>query len=390
MSVDAIAALVFVFFLGVFLWKKRGQVKFQRALFPLLYVVMYRSSFGLKTMNRLAGKFPRTLSVLGSIGVVVGFLGMLLICVELVLNTANMVLKPGVAPGIQPVLPVEAKGVFFVPFLYWIISIFLLALVHEFAHGVMSRVHKVRVKSSGFAFLCVLLPVIPAAFVEPDERVLKRKSFWKQWSVFAAGPVSNFLFALLIVGVIALFSPALAAAFDTAGVEVAALSENSPAAGLLEEGDIIVGVNGASVASVKNLTDALSATIPGEMAEVETTKGTVSVALAANPKNESQGFLGIQGRTHSEPNAGFEEKYGAWLPPALQWFAGLLFWLFMLNVGIGLFNLLPIGPLDGGRMFHLACLRLFRKKATAMRVWGWTSFFFVAIILVNILVGVVR
>ena len=159
MSIDGIAALIFVVLLGLFLWQKRHKVELQKALFPILYVVMYRSKFGLPSMDRLAKKFPRTLRVLGNISIVLGFIGMVFIVAQLAYNTVDVFVNEGV-PGIQPVLPVQAKGVFFVPFLYWILSIFLLALVHEFSHGVLARVHNIPVKSSGFAFLCLLLPIM--------------------------------------------------------------------------------------------------------------------------------------------------------------------------------------------------------------------------------------
>jgi len=99
--------------------------------------------------------------------------------------------------------------------------------------------------------------------------------------------------------------------------------------------------------------------------------------------------LGVQARPKVEPRPEFIAQYGAWLPPVMSWVAGLFFWLFILNIGIGLFNLLPIGPLDGGRMFHLVCVRFFTKK-TAARVQSWVSTLFIAIILMNLVAGFVR
>lgn len=388
MSVDGIAALVFVVLLGVFLWVKRDKVRLQGVLFPLLYVVMYRSRLGLKAMERMAKRVPRLLKVLGDIGTVVGFLGMVLICVELVRTTVEMFATPEGVPGIQPVLPIEAKGVFFVPFLYWIVSIFLLAVVHEFAHGVIARVHKMPVKSSGFAFLGVVVPLVPAAFVEPEEKVLKRRSFRQQWSVFAAGPFANVLFALLMVGVVALFAPALAAAFEPSGVEVVTVVDDGPAAAAgIEPGMVITGLGNQRVMSVGNVSALLTMKKPGEALQVATVGERHEVTLTESPRNESRAHLGVQLRAHMSPREDFVSAYGAWLPPMIKWLAGLVFWLFMLNLGIGLFNLLPIGPLDGGRMFQLVCFRVFKKKATALRVWSWTSVFFVVVILVNIFAG---
>ncbi len=390
MSIDAIAALIFVVLLAVFLWRKRKQVQLQRALFPLLYVVMYRSSFGLKSMDKLSKKFPRLLRVLGDIGIIAGFLGMLLICAELTYNTVKVFTSEGV-PGIQPVLPIEAKGVFFVPFLYWILSIFLLALVHEFAHGVLARVHNMPVKSSGFAFLCVLLPVIPAAFVEPDEKVVQKRPYRQQLGVFAAGPVSNMIFAAVMLGLFTIFSPVLSAAFDEKGVELVGVSEDGPAKAVgLSEGDIIVRLNEVAITSVANVTSFLNRSVPGDSISVETTNRSLSVTLAVNPKNDSKAYMGIQAKPYLKPNPEFISSYGAWLPPALKWLAGLMFWLFMLNIGIGLFNLLPIGPLDGGRMFQLVCFKLFKRKEVALKVWSLVSIFFVVLILANLFAGFLR
>ncbi len=386
MSIDGIAAIVFVVLLAAFLWRKRHQVQLQRALFPLLYVIMYRSSFGLKSMDRLAKSFPKTLRAIGNVSIVIGFLGMVLICGELIFNTVKVFTEAGV-PGIQPVLPIEAKGVFFVPFLYWILSIFLLALVHEFAHGVLARVYNIPVKSSGFAFLCILLPVIPAAFVEPDEKIVQKRSFRQQWSVFAAGPVSNLLFALVMLGVFAVMTPVLTSAFTEKGVELIHVTENSSAfAGGLRDGDIIESFNGIPMLSSQNISNFLNSSVPGDEILIETSNSSFSIITGAHPDNSSKAYLGIQAKPYLEPNAEFVSKYGGWLPVVLKWFAGLIFWLFMLNIGIGLFNLLPIGPLDGGRMFQLVCLKFF-KKGTALKICGFVSIFFVGLILANLFAG---
>jgi len=390
MSIDGIAAIIFIILLGFFLWNKRKQVELQKALFPILYVVMCRSKFGIRSMERLAKKFPRSLKVLADISIILGFLGMLLISAELVMNTVDVFTSPAGVPGIQPVLPFEAKGVFFVPFLYWILSIFLLALVHEFCHGVIARVYKIPVKSSGFAFLCVLLPVIPAAFVEPDEKAVQKKPRRQQLGMLAAGPISNMVFAFAMFCLFFVLSPALSAAFNAQGAEVLSVSPDSPAfsAGL-RGNDIITSLNGIAITALDNMTKVLNNSVPNDTLSIQTKNASFSVVLASNPNNASKSYLGITARTHFAAKLEFVDKYGAWLPPVLQWFVGLVFWLFMLNIGIGLFNLLPIGPLDGGRMFQLACFR-FLKNKTALKVCRFVSIFFIVLILSNLVVGFVR
>ncbi len=386
MSIDGIAAIVFILLLGTFLLLKRSKLSVQ-GVFPFIFIVMYRSLFGLQAMKFIAGRFTKVLKLLGILGVVVGFIGMILICLQLVIATFQ--LFAGTAPpSIQPVLPFEAKGVFYVPFLYWIISIFLLAFVHEFAHGILSNIYSVPVKSSGFAFLCVLLPIIPAAFVEPEESVLKKKPFRQQLAVFAAGPFSNILFALIMIGVVVASAPVLSSAFDESGVELTGISDNLSAfnAGL-KQGEIITSIDNFSVSTFGDFQSVLKSLPANSEVTINTSERSVPVLLGAHPQNASIAYLGVQAKQHLTPNAVFVAKYSAAAPYIIKWFSGLFFWLFLLNLGIGLFNLLPIGPVDGGRMFQLVCLRFFKKEKTALRVWSHTSTFFILLILFNLFAG---
>jgi membrane-associated protease RseP (regulator of RpoE activity) len=64
----------------------------------------------------------------------------------------------------------------------------------------------------------------------------------------------------------------------------------------------------------------------------------------------------------------------------------LIGWIFIANLGVGLFNLLPLGPVDGGRMFLLASLALFKNnEKKAKRLWLIVSFFTLGLIAISIL-----
>ena len=62
----------------------------------------------------------------------------------------------------------------------------------------------------------------------------------------------------------------------------------------------------------------------------------------------------------------------------------LFFWLFNISVGVGLFNLLPLGPVDGGRMFYTAMLKFMSKKK-ALNILSIVSLIIFAMILINML-----
>jgi len=77
-----------------------------------------------------------------------------------------------------------------------------------------------------------------------------------------------------------------------------------------------------------------------------------------------------------------------------MWLLELLVFLYILNLGIGIFNLVPIGPLDGGRMVQLALYKMLGKEK-GNRLWynigiflGIIILIFVGISFYNIMSGV--
>src|SRR3989344_6858921 len=162
MDIQSIASIIFLIVLALTLLVFRKKVNVQKVLGPFLYVVMYRSKIGLSLMDRMAKRIPKTIKYLGFTGIFLGFVGMAVVSFSLLQNLYNIFFVPEVGSTVALVLPFKAKGTFFVPFFYWIISIFLLVIVHEFSHGVVSRAYNLKIKSSGLAFLGIGIPVIPA------------------------------------------------------------------------------------------------------------------------------------------------------------------------------------------------------------------------------------
>ncbi|MFP4117565.1 MAG: site-2 protease family protein [Candidatus Woesearchaeota archaeon] len=390
MDIQAIAAIVFVVILTIYLISIRKRLDIQKILFPFLYLILYRSEFGLKFMKKIARKYPKTVRFFGAAGVVVGFLGMILISGQLIYVLFEMFTTPDAPPGVAPVLPIDAPGVVYVPFFFWIISIFVIATVHEFAHGIVSNYHKVPVRTSGFAFFGIILPVIPAAFVEPDEKLLAKKSAKKQLSVFAAGPFSNIVLAFIVLGLIAaVVNPLASAAFINDGVAVSNILEDTAAHGSdLDVNEIIVQVDEDEIDTVERFTEVLSDKKAGETITLITNTDSHEIELGEHTDDPEKGFLGVNVMQSTSKDAGFVEKYGEISVNVIDWTSELFFWLFLLNLGIGLFNLLPLGIVDGGRMLQLGLVAMAKTKkgkSRAQNIWKYTSMFFLFIVLFMII-----
>ncbi|MBW2989971.1 site-2 protease family protein [Candidatus Woesearchaeota archaeon] len=394
MNIQAVFAFIFISLMLLFLILKRKKIDIQKIfLFPLLYFAMYRTKVGLRFMDRFSKKFSRILKHVGYFAVFIGFFGMIVITYALIKNAYKLLTVPEAVPGAALVLPFDVKGAFYVPFFYWIVSLFIIALVHEFSHGIIARKYKMRIKSSGFAFLGILVPVIPAAFVEPDEDELRKRPKREQLSVFAAGPFANILLAFIIVGISALLiMPVSSRMMEPKGVLVTGFMEEGmyPAeqAGI-SPNELITGIDGKEVTELAGFSEMLKDKKPGDIIVLETDRSRYNITLAANPDNESKAYLGIYVQQKTELKESFTERYGNFVPAAMLWIIGLLYWLYVLNLGIGLFNLAPMGPLDGGRML-LVALQHFFKEEKAVRYWKSIGVFFLSLVLLNVLFAFIR
>ncbi len=344
-------------------------------------LALYRTQFGIRFMDSLARRFPRTLRFLGYLGVIVGFIGMTLTFVMLLKSTYDLAFVEGAQSGFAPVLPgVAIPGLPTLSFWHWLIGIFFLAVVHEFAHGVLARVHKLEVKNSGFGFLGPIL----LAFVEPDEKKISKAKGKVQLSVYAAGPFSNFLFAALFL-LISLFimQPLFDHIFVPSGIEVNAFTSGYPAEQSgLSLPFVIYSVNGKQTLNTDEFLNATADIRPYESFVLNTNQGEFTIVTTEHPKDPSRGYIGIEGiRVKTEVQSGVSE----FTQKSVQWFSLLFFWLFILNIGVGLFNLLPLGPVDGGRMFFVACTSIFKNEERAKKVWKGAMYLVLLLIFINLL-----
>jgi len=390
MDVQSILAIVFVIVLTLFLYLKRDKLVIQKILYPIFYFIMYRTKFGLKLMDKIAGRFGRAIRFVAIFGVIIGFVGMAFISYELISATITLFTTPEAPASIKPVLPFQAKGVFFVPFLYWITSIFVIAIIHEFSHGVVARAFKIPVRSSGFAFFGIILPIIPAAFVEPDEKKLSRHPAREQLAVFAAGPFSNILTAgILFLLVLFIVNPFAETLLHLTGVKATAITENGPAQSAgMQAGELITAINGQQITNVQNFTNTLAQLKPRTKITITTNATTRTITLTSHPKDAAKAYIGLSVSQGTEIKQSFKQTYGEKTAALIIWAFGLIYWLLLLNLGIGMFNLLPIGPVDGGRMLLLALQSWNQKKGQF--AWKIISIFFMFLILGNLAIGFIK
>ena len=391
---QTLAAIIFLSLLTIFVFLKRKNLDTKQIIPHVLYFSMYKTSIGLKIMDSAAKKYRKLMIYIGYFGILVGFLGMIVISYGLINNIYVLFTKPEAISGVGLVLPFKAKGIFFVPFFYWIISIFVIAVVHEFSHGLIARANNLKVKSSGFAFLGLIIPIIPAAFVEPDEKELRKRPRKEQLSVFAAGPFSNIAIAFLFVAIASfILAPIANAVIEPNGVKVTDFVKGKgyfPAekAGI-RIGEIIQQVDGKPTPYLNNLSTVLRSKKPEDTAIIKTDKNSYEIKLAKNPENESLAYIGAYLEQSTKIKGDVKSIYGEFIPNALIWVYGLFVILVVLNFGIGLFNLVPIGPLDGGRMLQLVLHKLFDKEK-GDKYWHFIGMFFLVLIFVNIVAGFVK
>ena len=160
MNFDLLMLLIFAIALALLMYVKRQKVKVEKILFPVVYMILYRTKLGLKLMDKLGRKHERFVRIFGVVGIVLGFVGMIFILVVLSFGIWKFLFANGPAP-VGLLLPgvKTAPGLPVLSFWHWIIAIFILAGVHEFNHGLLSRAWRVKVKSSGFAVFSIFLPL---------------------------------------------------------------------------------------------------------------------------------------------------------------------------------------------------------------------------------------
>ncbi len=298
-------------------------------------------------IDSVANRSPRIWKWFMNIGLPVAFFFMALI-LYLLLDTLPTTFSN---PQVSLILPgVDIPGSpLFIPLGYGIIALMTVLVVHEFGHGIISRVEGVKIKSIGV----LLLAVLPGAFVEPDEDDIQKSKRISKLRIFAAGSIFNLsLAAIALLLTFVISSLVIAPAFHTDGVGISSVVPSSPADGILTQGMVIQSINGVQVADLNNYVKVLNNTKVGDNVIFQTNQGTYTIKAGVNPNNSTRGYIGIRSQAHLVVDNNVAKTFGYQIPWFFYSLNDLFYWIFLLNFAVGTFNLLPMKPLDGGLLLE--------------------------------------
>jgi len=393
------------------------------------FLIMWRTTRGRVFINWLAKPkrgwtFWGNLSIVAVVATSIGTF--LLLCWEAVLVVE---IPPELAPAPQMLIGIPGLNPI-IPIGYGIVALAIAILIHEFSHGILTRVAKVRIRSLGI--IAVLIPI--GAFVEPDEQQLSKVPGKKRARVYAAGPMANLTCAVVCALIFSLgFMGTVEPVHD--GMVITGVTVGYPAhqAGL-RPGMLITGVSTQNftvdnIVTDQDFSNIMAQTRAGDVLNITYYhKGQTHNVEAKlvdkyayykkyypEPKYEKDlakfkgvGFLGINSESLREDVIEAQARpfrhatnpielfgYGLMyvslpllklspmpegiadlivvdgpagaLPASVFWvLANLFYWLFWLNFMVGATNALPARPLDGGYIFKDGLLKMLKRLAP-----GW-------------------
>lgn len=318
------------------------------------YSLTYKNAQVQNALTKILGRTRRGIRVFADVSVVAGFIMMGFGFWFLIDNITKFFDRPADFSQLTVLIP----GVTLTSgpaILYFLLSIPIVLVIHEGAHGIVATLEKIKIKTGGFAIFIAMF----AGFVEPDDEEFNKAKKISKLRVIGAGATSNVIFALAL-GAILLTNPFFAVIlpepirggfYETPqGVNVLTVMSGGGAekAGI-QVNDVITSINGVPI--ITPLDFAKVKLTPGETAKVTALRNGVSheyqVEVMPSPDDPKKGLIGIT-RDNSisyKPIFHFIE----WNNPGFSMF---LLWLWMISFFIGIINMLPLPILDGGKFIH--------------------------------------
>ncbi len=378
--------------------KVRAEIKFPLILIHTPYGLSF---FDKVASNKIAKVYARFNTYLMPL---ITALAIFLIVGSLMVLFSNGAAREGVRdigpqsnlliPGLNPYLP----------WTYGWIALVLTIIIHEAGHGIVARVYGVKVESTG---LVLILGIPIGAFVNIEREELARTKLKEKSAILTAGPMNNMIVAGLSLGLLYMVVSTLVPLpqpDDTSyGVEIMTVGDGSLARSIgIAKGDVIVDIEGDRVNHIEDLSRLLQSNLGNKVAITwKDNSGQEVTRIASIPANvqPNRGILGVT-ITNVSPDPEFvlsryksafgsnpiavllpptmaegsvpysdlmASKYSSTLGSSFPIIANFLFWLWFINFNVGIFNALPIGPLDGGQLYNSLIERKVGAGSTRFR-----------------------
>jgi membrane-associated protease RseP (regulator of RpoE activity) len=331
-------------------------------------------------------------------------LAIFLIVGALLVMFANAQAREGVR-GVGPAANLLIPGLNpFLPITYGLAALVITIIIHEAGHGIVARVYNIRVDSTG---LVLFLGIPIGAFVNIERDELNRATLKQKSAVLTAGPLNNMILAgacliamYFVVSTLTPLPPDPNA--PQFGVMVVSVNDGSLAQAMgMEAESVIQYVAGQQITSLDDLSESLRRNL-GSTVEItwlnkdgDTIVRQITLPPAVEP---GRGTLGVSVTVLSRgpqevldtyKNQFSQNPLAILLPPTFQQgfvpfsdlmapkytssvfgdsfapVANTLFWLWFINFNVGIFNALPIGPLDGGQLYGALIENKAKSKAIA-------------------------
>ena len=376
-------AIIYVLIAWVVIFGVAKVLKLEKYGFTIKpYSLTYKNYKVQDALIRVLGRTRRGIRVFADVSVIAGFLMMGFAFWFLFSNITNYFVQPTEFAELTVLIP----GVTLTSgsaIMYFLLSIPIVLVIHEGAHGIVGVMEKIGIKTGGFAIFIAMF----AGFVEPDEEQFSKAKKISRLRLIGAGPTSNVIFAFALGAILftnPMFAmvvpePFLSSFYEEAedGVLVLSLIDGGGAqqAGI-QENDVIIGINDVNIASAMDLQknpvqpgDTVNVTVVRDGSEI-----VIPVTIMASPDDPERGLIGIM-RNDQPPQPIYNIiDWGLDTPMGFQ-FSMFLLWLWMISFFIGIINMLPLPILDGGKFIHTIIEGKISEKAvngTMIAVYAFT------------------
>ena len=358
-------AIIYVLIAWVVILAIAKALKLEKHGFTIkAYSLTYKNTQVQSVLSKMLTRTKRGIRVFADVSVIAGFLMMGFAFWFLLSNISNFFVEPTEFAELTVLIPgvtlTSASAI-----LYFLLSIPIVLVIHEGAHGIVATLEKIKIKTGGFAIFIALF----AGFVEPDEKEFDDARKISKLRVIGAGATSNVIFAFAL-GAILLTNPLFALIlpepllewfYDAPdGVGIISIIEGSGAekAGL-QKNDVITGIDGIPIITPVDFQKADLK--PGDIVTVTVQRDgqllQLPVEIMPSPDDPDKGLVGIM-----RDSAFYKPVYNfiEWDPQVSMF----LLWLWMISFFIGIINMLPLPILDGGKFIYT----IIEKKASERKV----------------------